>query len=107
MHWIIAVLLAAHGLINLMGFPAVRPGTFAKAFGYAELPQLTQPVSQVMGVAWLAAGLLVVASAVMMLAWPRSFWIVGAVALVMSQAGKTKHEKVAPASESGDGCVGN
>jgi hypothetical protein len=78
MRWIVAVLLAAHGLIHLMGF--------AKAFGYAELLQLTRPVSQVMGVAWLAAGLLVVASAVTIVAWPRSFWIVGAVALVMSQA---------------------
>ncbi len=78
MRWIVAVLLAVHGLIHLMGF--------AKAFGYAELPQLTQPISQAMGVAWLAAGLLVIASAVMMVAWPRSFWIGGAVALVMSQA---------------------
>ena len=78
MRWIVAVLLTVHGLIHLMGF--------AKAFGYAELPQLTQPVSQVMGVAWLAAGLLVLVSAAMIVAWPRSFWIVGAVALVISQA---------------------
>jgi hypothetical protein len=49
MRWIVAALLAAHGLIHLMGF--------AKAFGYAELPQLTQPVSHVIAVAWLAAGL--------------------------------------------------
>jgi len=78
MRWIVAVLLAVHGLIHVMGF--------AKAFGYAELPQLTQPVSREMGLAWLAAALLVVASAGMMVAWPRSFWIVGAVALVTSQA---------------------
>jgi len=78
MRWIVAVLLTVHGLIHFMGF--------AKAFGYAELPQLTQPVSQMMGVAWLAAGLLVVVSAAMIVAWPRSFWIAGAVALVISQA---------------------
>jgi hypothetical protein len=78
MRRIVAVLLAVHGLIHLMGF--------ARAFGYAELPQLTQPVSREMGLAWLAAGLLVVASAVMRVAWPRSFWIVGIVALVVSQA---------------------
>lgn len=78
MRWIVAFLLAVHGLIHLMGF--------AKAFGYAELPQLTQPISREMGLAWLAAGLLVVASAAMMIAWPRSSWIVGAVALVMSQS---------------------
>jgi hypothetical protein len=78
MLFLVVVLLAVHGLIHVMGF--------AKAFGYAELPQLTQPVSRVMGVAWLAAGLLVVASAVMIVASPRSLWIVGAVALVISQA---------------------
>jgi len=78
MRWIAAVLLAVHGLIHLMGF--------AKAFGYAKLPQLAQPISRAMGVVWLAAGLLVVGSAVMKVAWPRGFWIVGAVALVMSQA---------------------
>jgi hypothetical protein len=78
MRWIVAVLLAVHGLIHVMGF--------VKAFGYAELPQLTQPVSREMGLAWLAAGLLVVVSAVMMVAWPRSFRIVGAIAFVLSQA---------------------
>jgi hypothetical protein len=69
MRWIVVVLLVVHGLIHWMGF--------AKAFGYVELPQLTRPVSREMGVVWLAAGLLVVASAVTMVASPRSFWIVG------------------------------
>ena len=78
MRWIVAVLLAVHGLIHLMGF--------AKAFGYAQLPQLTQPISRELGLLWLAAGLLVTASAVMLAAWPRHFWIVGGVALMMSQA---------------------
>jgi hypothetical protein len=78
MRWFAATLLAVHGLIHLMGF--------AKAYGYAELPQLTLPVSPVMGVAWLAAGLLVVASAVVVVAWPGGFWVVGAVAVVLSQA---------------------
>jgi hypothetical protein len=78
MRWIVVVLLVMHGLIHSMGF--------AKAFGYAELPQLTLPVSREMGVVWLAAGLLVVVSAVTMVAAPRSFWIVGGVALVVSQA---------------------
>jgi len=78
MRWIVVVVLTVHGLIHVMGF--------AKAFGYAELPQLTQPVSREMGVLWLAAGLLVVASAVMWVAAPRSVWIVGGIALVISQA---------------------
>lgn len=78
MRWIAAVLLGVHGIIHLMGF--------AKAFGYAKLPQLTQPISREMGLLWFAAGFLMVASAVTVAAWPRSFWIAGAVALVVSQA---------------------
>ena len=67
--WIVVLLMAAHGLIHLMGF--------AKAHGYAELPQLSQPVSHTMGLVWLAAGVMVLASAVLMVAWPRGWWIVG------------------------------
>lgn len=78
MRWIVALALAVHGLIHLMGF--------VKAFGYVKLPQLAQPISRQMGLLWLAAGLMIVASAVMMVAWPRRVWIVGIVALVMSQA---------------------
>ena len=78
MRWICAAVLVVHGLIHLMGF--------AKAYGYAELPQLTQPVSREMGLAWLAAGLLVAASAVMLVASPHHAWIVGIAALVVSQA---------------------
>ncbi len=48
MRWIVVGVLALHGLIHAMGF--------AKAFGLAELPQLVQPISRAMGVAWLLAG---------------------------------------------------
>ena len=78
MRWILAVLLAVHGLIHLMGF--------AKAFGYARLPQLTQPISHGMGLIWLLAAAPMVTSAVMAIASPRSLWIGGAIALVLSQA---------------------
>jgi hypothetical protein len=37
----LAVLLVIHGLLHLMGF--------LKAFGLAELPQLTGPISQPLG----------------------------------------------------------
>lgn len=50
MRWIVAGLLAVHGLIHLMGF--------AKAFGYAELPQLMQPVSVRRALSGWWAGLL-------------------------------------------------
>jgi hypothetical protein len=77
MRWIVVVLLSVHGLIHVMDF--------AKAFGYAELPQLTQPVSREMGILWLAAGLLVVATAGAMVVSPRVVWMIGGVALIASQ----------------------
>lgn len=70
--------LAVHGLIHLMGF--------AKAFGFAELPQLTQPISRAWGLAWLAAAILVLVSAAMFGVGHRRFWLVGAAALCVSQA---------------------
>lgn len=77
MTWILAGILGVHGLIHLMGF--------AKAFGYAELPQLTQPISRGWGVAWLTAAALVTASAVTFGSGARRFWLIGAIALVFSQ----------------------
>lgn len=41
MRWVVVCVLALHGLIHAMGF--------AKAFGYAELPQLQQPISRATG----------------------------------------------------------
>jgi hypothetical protein len=78
MRWLIVGVLALHGLIHAMGF--------AKAFGYAELPQLTHPSSRVMGLAWLLAGVLVVVTAGLLGAGFRHTWAVAAVALVASQA---------------------
>jgi hypothetical protein len=72
------LILVVHGLIHLLGF--------AKAFGLAQLPQLTQPISRPWGVAWLAAGVLVLATAIALPLAPRWWWAVGAVALVASQA---------------------
>ena len=66
-------LLILHGLIHLLGF--------AKAFGLAELPLLTQPISRTHGVVWLAAGLLMLASALTPVRW---LWLVGAIAVVVS-----------------------
>ena len=72
-----AAILAVHGLIHLMG-PA-------KAFGLAELPQLHGSISRSLGLAWLLAALLMIATAVTVIVWPREWWMLGAVALVVSQ----------------------
>ena len=78
MRWILVALLGMHGLIHLMGF--------AKGFGYADLPQLTQPISRAWGLAWLVAALLVTTTTAMLAFGARSYWIAGAFALLVSQA---------------------
>jgi hypothetical protein len=78
MRWVFAGIIAIHGLIHLMG-PA-------KAFGCADLPLLTQPISRGMGLVWLAAAALTLAAVVALFVWPRGWWMIGAVALVLSQA---------------------
>lgn len=77
MRMALAFVLTAHGLIHLMGF--------AKAFGYAALPQLAIPISRPMGVLWLLATLFLLAAVAALWAAPRAFWIIGAVGLVASQ----------------------
>jgi hypothetical protein len=56
MKYIFALIVFAHGLIHGMGF--------AKAFGYAQLPQLTKFIPKPMGLAWLLAGLALVAAGI-------------------------------------------
>jgi hypothetical protein len=77
LRWTLIGLLTVHGLIHLMGF--------AKAFGYAELPQLTQPISRESGVLWLLAGVLIAATAMMLATGASTSWIVGGLALLVSQ----------------------
>lgn len=77
MRWLFLALLAVHGLIHFMGF--------AKAFGLAELPQLSQPISKPAGVAWLVAGLALLATAALFLLAPGLWWAVGLPALLLSQ----------------------
>lgn len=72
-----ATVVAVHALIHLMGT--------AKGLGWAELPQLTQAVSLPLAVLWLLAAVLCGGAVVALFAAPRIWWIVGAVALVVSQ----------------------
>ena len=71
-----AILLVLHGLIHLLGT--------AKAFGWADLPQLTQPISVTFGALWLVAALLFLTTAVALFVWPRVWWAVGVCAVVVS-----------------------
>jgi hypothetical protein len=75
--WLFIVIVLLHGVIHLMGF--------AKAFGYAELPQLTAPISQSMGLVWLAAAILCITTVIALFAWPRGWWGIAMAAAVVSQ----------------------
>jgi hypothetical protein len=67
-----------HGLIHLLGA--------AKGLGWADVAELTTPVSPAMGAAWLAAAALVLAAGAVMALRARRWWIVAAVAALASQA---------------------
>ena len=71
-----AILLLLHGSIHLLGA--------AKAFGWADLSQLTQSVSQAQGVLWLASALLFSVTATALFVWPRGWWLIGAGAIAVS-----------------------
>lgn len=73
----LAVLLTSHALIHLMGF--------LKAFGFAELPQLANPISRPLGIAWLVASLALLGAATTLFWTPRSFWLAAGFAVVISQ----------------------
>ena len=73
---IFAIVLIVHGLIHLLGF--------AKAFGLADLPQLSKPISPSLGALWLLAALLFLASAAALFVWPRWWCAIGACAIVVS-----------------------
>jgi hypothetical protein len=78
MRTLVAVFLVVHGLIHLLGV--------AKAFKWAELPQLTLPISQGVGVLWLGAAALFLAAAVMVYVSSRWWWVSGALAILVSFA---------------------
>ncbi len=71
-------ILLLHGLIHLMGF--------TKAFGYAEIPALKQPIGRPAGVAWLLACVLLLLAAALLTASWRPWWSVALVGVVLSQA---------------------
>ena len=73
-----AVFLVGHGLLHLIGV--------AKGFRLAALPQLTQPITPLAGALWLAAAVLLVASAGAIFLWPRWWWALAVLAAAVSTA---------------------
>lgn len=70
------ILVVIHALIHLLGA--------AKAFGWADLPQLSQAISPLVGLLWLVAALLFGLTAVSYFAWSRWWWAIAALAIVAS-----------------------
>lgn len=77
MKYLLLLVVAVHGLIHLMGF--------AKAFGLASFEQLRVPISQPLGLLWLAAALLFLLSAVLLLTAPDWWWAPALGAVLLSQ----------------------
>ena len=75
--YLAVVVIAAHGAVHLVGAAA--------GLGWAD-PPLSQPIGAAPGVGWLVAGILVLGVAVMLARGTRGWWIVAAVAAVLSQA---------------------
>lgn len=77
MKLLFAVFLGIHGLLHLLGA--------AKGLGLADVPQLAQPITQPAGVLWLSTAVLLVATAVALVAMPKWWWVIGSVAAILSQ----------------------
>ena len=77
MKYVFLFVVVVHGLIHIMGF--------TKAFNLASPGQLRVPISQPLGLLWLAATLLFLASAALLLAAPSWWWFPAGLAVLISQ----------------------
>lgn len=77
MKFIIPALLILHGLIHLMGF--------TKAFGYAEMVQLSSPISKCAGSVWLITALVFVIAAILCFTKIEYWWLLALPAVITSQ----------------------
>lgn len=75
---VFAIVLVAHALVHLLGT--------VRGLGWAEVPQLTLAVSRPATVLWLLAAVLCGGAATALVAAPRFWWMVGILALVVSQS---------------------
>ncbi len=72
-----ALLVGLHGLIHLLGA--------AKAFRWAEVAQLKQPISPATGTVWLAAGVILIVAAVAVGVSARWWWWLALPGVLLSQ----------------------
>ncbi len=74
---LLSFIILVHGLIHLMGF--------VKAFNLAQLSQLTKEISRPMGIAWLVAFLLFLATLLIYIMGINSWWMCALPAVIISQ----------------------
>lgn len=77
LHTVFLLLLILHGLIHIMGF--------AKAFGLAELPELTLAVSRPQGLLWLLTAVIILITALLFFIQNSWWWLYGIIGIVVSQ----------------------
>ncbi len=77
MRTVLIILFALHGLIHLLGF--------AKAFQFASITQLTQPISRPIGLLWMASGLLFLIGATMYALKLNLWWTPAMLGIILSQ----------------------
>jgi hypothetical protein len=74
---VLIIIIMLHGLIHLMGF--------VKAFGIAEISEITLSISRGWGILWLIASLTLFLSGVLWLLNLSSWWIPAIIGVILSQ----------------------
>jgi len=75
---IFVIIIGFHGLIHLMGF--------VKAFNFAEIKELTQPISKSLGLIWFLVLLLFIATLIQYLIKNEFWWLTAIIGILVSQA---------------------
>ncbi|HSO36081.1 MAG TPA: DUF6544 family protein [Labilithrix sp.] len=82
----VALLLAAHGALHLLGFLQAWQLAAVPALSGRAIVPLTEAMGRLLGVLWLVACVLLVSAAALRLARSDSWWMLGAAGVVLSQA---------------------
>jgi hypothetical protein len=77
MRVVFLIIVALHALVHLLGF--------VKGFGFGELKELTLAISKPMGLLWLTSAVLFLIYGILYFSNSRYTWLVGFVAVVVSQ----------------------
>ena len=77
-------LIAIHGIIHFLGF--------VKAFELADVPMLAKPISRFRGALWLLTAFLFLGAAWSYLVVGKFWWVIGAIAVVLSQVQLQLHQ---------------